>query len=91
MIRVLSWIDMSNGPTIFEATRHADDPTKWSLMRLDVSKQRDPDSVPGELLLQGVGLSDVYGFMQPEIDRLDGDGEHDPILPRSLRRLSDPA
>jgi hypothetical protein len=62
MIRVITWIDM-DGPVLYEATRAADNPESWTLMRLDVHKQRDPDSVPGEVILDAVDLQEIYRIM----------------------------
>lgn len=70
MIRIITWID-TDGPTLYEAKRSEDNPAAWTLMRLDVFAQHEPESIPGELLLTDASLPDVYKALERVLEHVE--------------------
>ena len=76
MIRIITWID-TDGPTLYEAQRSQDKPATWTLMRLDVFAQFEPESIPGEVLLTDASLPDVYKALEGVLERVDEPDDDD--------------
>lgn len=76
MIRTMNWIDI-DGPVLYEAMRDIDNPDRWTLVRLAVGAQREPEGIPGELMLRDVSLAQVYAAMQAVVDKVDSPEDDD--------------
>lgn len=54
MIRVLTFIDMDHPATMYEVTRHVEDPDKWTMVKLIVGQtEAASETIPGETIHTG--------------------------------------